>query len=152
MPADHHNTTRREPPPRPCFHHAPALLLCSLDRIGLTNPTVWGPHPPHTRAGLANLDATLDYAFEHMGLDKATEVVLTGVSAGGLATYLHADRVAAAVRSRAPTARVTALPKIGFFLVRARGTQRVSNSAGTPACHPLPSPPFRDDPRLIGRC
>ena len=38
-------------------------------------------------------------------------------AAGGLATYLHADRVAAAIRRRAAAGvRVTALPKIGFFL------------------------------------
>jgi len=67
--------------------------------------------------GLANLDATLDYAFEHLGLDKATEVVLSGASAGGLAAFIHADRVADAIRARASKGvRVTALPRIGFFL------------------------------------
>jgi hypothetical protein len=45
-------------------------------------------------------------------LDGATEVVVSGCSAGGLSTYLHADEWAAAL----PAARVTALPDSGFFL------------------------------------
>jgi hypothetical protein len=45
-------------------------------------------------------------------LDGAAEVVVSGCSAGGLSTYLHADEWAAAL----PAARVTALPDSGFFL------------------------------------
>ena len=37
--------------------------------------------------GLRNLDATLEYAFEHLGLSTATDMVVTG-SAGGLTTFL----------------------------------------------------------------
>jgi hypothetical protein len=33
--------------------------------------------------GLANLDGTLDWAFQHLGLNNATEVFLSGESAGG---------------------------------------------------------------------
>jgi hypothetical protein len=69
-----------------------------------------------TFRGIKNLDATLDWAFEH-GLDKATEFVLTGGSAGGLSTFLHADRVAARVRKAAPAAtRIVAAPVVGYFL------------------------------------
>ena len=52
--------------------------------------------------GLRNLDATFDYAFEHLGLDRATEMVVTGGSAGGLSTFLHADRIAQRLKAGAP--------------------------------------------------
>jgi hypothetical protein len=45
-------------------------------------------------------------------MSEATEVVVSGCSAGGLSTYLHADSWSAAF----PSARVTALPDSGFFL------------------------------------
>ena len=63
--------------------------------------------------GLANLDDTLDYAFEHLGLGAATEVVLTGASAGGVATFLHMDRVA---ERMGPAVRTVAAPVVGLFL------------------------------------
>jgi len=67
--------------------------------------------------GLHNLDATLDYAFEHLGLGAATELVVTGSSAGGLSTFLHADRIAARLRGGAPNCTlVTAAPVVGYFL------------------------------------
>jgi len=66
--------------------------------------------------GIKNLDASLDFAFAH-GLNNATEFVLTGSSAGGLSTFLHADRVAARVQAEAPNCeRITAAPVVGFFL------------------------------------
>lgn len=66
--------------------------------------------------GIKNLDATLDWAFAH-GLDTATELVLAGNSAGGLSTFLHADRVAARLALEAPgCTRVRAAPIVGFFL------------------------------------
>lgn len=69
-----------------------------------------------TFRGIKNLDATLDWAFAH-GLDKATEFVLTGGSAGGLSTFLHADRVAARVHARAKSIeKVVAAPVVGYFL------------------------------------
>ncbi|XP_078571468.1 uncharacterized protein LOC144859073 [Branchiostoma floridae x Branchiostoma japonicum] len=57
------------------------------------------------------LQALLDHLLAH-GLDQANRVILSGVSAGGVAVMLHADYV----RSRLP-ARVTyhALPDAGFF-------------------------------------
>jgi hypothetical protein len=45
--------------------------------------------------------------------------VLTGGSAGGLSTFLHADRVAARVKAAAPeidVARIFAAPVVGYFL------------------------------------
>ena len=46
-------------------------------------------------------------------LAGSTDVVVSGCSAGGLSTYLHADEWRAALPS---TVRVTALPDSGFFL------------------------------------
>lgn len=68
-----------------------------------------------TFRGIKNLDAGLDFAIAH-GLDKASDFVLTGGSAGGLSTFLHADRVAARVARVAPKATVRAAPFTGFFL------------------------------------
>ncbi len=67
--------------------------------------------------GIKNLDATVDWAFEHGGLKDAEEFVLTGGSAGGLSTFLHADRVAARVAAEAPACKkVVAAPVVGYFL------------------------------------
>ena len=64
--------------------------------------------------GRRNLDALLFELNATMGfLSTATEVVLTGTSAGGLAVYLHA----AYVQSQLPkTCGFSALPDAGFFL------------------------------------
>ena len=67
--------------------------------------------------GLRNFDATLDYAFAHLGLERATEMVVTGSSAGGLSTFLHLDRVARRMEQSAPACtRTTGAPIVGFFL------------------------------------
>ena len=63
-----------------------------------------------------NLDATIEWAIAH-GLDKASEFVLTGGSAGGLSTFLHSDRVAAKVQAAAPACKkILAAPVVGYFL------------------------------------
>ena len=46
-------------------------------------------------------------------LTNATDVVVSGTSAGGLAAYLHTDYIASRVP---PGARVAAMPDAGFFL------------------------------------
>lgn len=57
--------------------------------------------------------------FDH-GLQSATDLVVSGRSAGGLATILHADmwaeRLRAAASPAAPPPFVVALPESGFFL------------------------------------
>jgi hypothetical protein len=66
--------------------------------------------------GIKNFDATMNWAFRH-GLNEATEFVLTGGSAGGLSTFLHADRIAASLAKEAPDCkRITAAPVVGYFL------------------------------------
>ena len=66
--------------------------------------------------GVKNLDGAVDFAFDH-GMDKATQFVLSGGSAGGLSTFLHADRVADRVKAAAPACKtVRAAPIVGYFL------------------------------------
>lgn len=81
-----------------------------------------------TFRGIRNLDAVLDWAFEN-GLRDATQFVLTGGSAGGLSTFLHADRVAARVRTEAPKCKkIVAAPVVGYFLDHGN----FLNTTGTP--------------------
>jgi hypothetical protein len=83
-------------------------------------PKPW-PVPSNTSQklyfrGIKNFDAVIDFAFEN-GLDKATEFVLTGSSAGGLSTFLHVDRVAERLAKESPDCKhVRAAPFVGYFL------------------------------------
>ncbi len=52
------------------------------------------------------------------GLTRATEVLLKGCSAGGMAVLLHADFVRGLVREASPSARFAASPGAGLFLDR----------------------------------
>ena len=49
-------------------------------------------------------------------LAAAPRLLLSGSSAGGLTTYLHADAIAAAVRAANPAVDVRAVPEVGFFI------------------------------------
>ena len=72
---------------------------------GLRTDTLPARGDPRLRLhfrGLANLDAALDALFALHGLADAKEVLVTGGSAGGMAVFLHADRIAARVRMSAP--------------------------------------------------
>ncbi len=74
-----------------------------------TNESLWF-------RGIKNLDATLDWLFEHGGLKDATEVMLKGESAGGLSTFLHADRVGDRLKAASPKlATYRAQPIVGYF-------------------------------------
>lgn len=60
------------------------------------------------------VDALLSELLANEGLDKATDVLLTGTSAGGLAAYLHADYVASLLPDT--VTRFGVAPISGFFL------------------------------------
>lgn len=106
-----------DPVANPLFHNWTRVALMYTDGSSQTSdrsepivvPGV--PAPIYYRgarivkAVIANLLAS--------GLSAATDVVVTGCSAGGLSTYLHADRWAAALP---PTARFAAMADSGFFL------------------------------------
>lgn len=68
--------------------------------------------------GARILDAMLDTLIQDHGLGKATDVLVSGGSAGGLAAYLHADYMHEYLRKRgAPLTRFKAAPVSGFFLM-----------------------------------
>lgn len=60
------------------------------------------------------LDAVLDYLTTNHGLALATEVLLSGGSAGGLSTFLHADYVQSKFGQQI---KFGAAPVSGFFLL-----------------------------------
>ena len=62
--------------------------------------------------GRAILDAVLADATKRHGLASATQVVLSGGSAGGTATVANCDHVA----SRVPWAKTRCIADAGFFL------------------------------------
>ena len=100
-----------------------------------------------TFRGIKNLDASIDWALDH-GLREATEFVLTGVSAGGLSTFLHADRVAARVREQARGCNtIVAAPIDGFFLDH----DNFRHSLGQPNIHSSLSANFTSWMRYIYR-
>lgn len=63
--------------------------------------------------GMLILDAMLKDLLENRGLDKATDVVVSGCSAGGLASWLHTDKYRGIINKNA---KVVGLPDSGFFL------------------------------------
>ena len=63
--------------------------------------------------GFAILKAVLD-SLATKGLINATDVILTGCSAGGLATYLHADYVKTSLYS---TTNYHAIADAGYILM-----------------------------------
>lgn len=67
----------------------------------------------------ATIDALLAAAGPGAGvpsLAAAPRFVVTGSSAGGLTTILHADEIAQTVRAANPSCDVRVIPEVGFFL------------------------------------
>jgi len=96
-----------------------------------------GTHNLHFR-GRRILDATVMQLLKQHGLSTATDVVISGCSAGGLATYLHADHWAQALaEAKVPIERIAALPDSGFFL----DVQLVA---------PVPEPPVSGEQSSVG--
>lgn len=62
-------------------------------------------------AGHLILENILDDAEESYDLKGATDIILSGVSAGGLGTWMNVDYI----QSRYPQARVTAMTVAGFY-------------------------------------
>ena len=53
--------------------------------------------------------------MKNRGLDKATDAVISGCSAGGLATFLHTDQWCDAIKAKS-NGKCAGLPDSGFFL------------------------------------
>eukprot|EP00041_Stephanoeca_diplocostata_P004509 m.46403 g.46403 ORF g.46403 m.46403 type:complete len:268 (+) comp15159_c0_seq3:367-1170(+) len=71
---------------------------------------------PYPVRGKRIQTAVIDDLLTRHGMQGATNVILTGGSSGGLATYLTCDRVGAQIRGANPTARYTCLADAGYFL------------------------------------
>jgi O-palmitoleoyl-L-serine hydrolase len=62
------------------------------------------------------LDAVLDELAPLLAASNATEVILKGCSAGGLAQYMHADDIVERLQPAVPNARFVSAPGAGFFM------------------------------------
>ena len=110
----------------PLMYNWNAVELRYCDGASLSGdkatPTQVGDTTLHFR-GRAILDAEIDSILNDRGMKDATDVVVSGCSAGGLATFLHcdhwADAIAAATGGKAT---VKCMPDSGFFLDEDRGS------------------------------
>lgn len=103
-----------DPTTNPDFYEWNAVFIGYCDGTSMTG-ALEGAHEGLMYRGRANLDAVLDSLFAR-GMNKASDVIFTGGSAGGLATYLNVDYVAERVRALSPSAKVVGLGDAGFFL------------------------------------
>eukprot|EP00300_Choanocystis_sp_HF-7_P028344 c3389_g1_i1.p1 GENE.c3389_g1_i1~~c3389_g1_i1.p1 ORF type:complete len:254 (-),score=38.11 c3389_g1_i1:532-1191(-) len=79
-----------------------------------TSPTI----PQLHFRGRAILEAALGTLSESYSFRQATQLLLTGCSAGGLAAFMHADDVGQYVASFPNLLRYKVAPISGFFLLR----------------------------------
>jgi hypothetical protein len=63
--------------------------------------------------GRNNFDALVSYFSTTLGMDKATDIILSGGSAGGLAVFYNLDHFATLLP---PSVRLVGFPDVGFFM------------------------------------
>jgi hypothetical protein len=75
------------------------------------------PHkwPIYIRSGRI-ITAVVNFLMKDHGMAGATDVIITGGSSGGMATYLNCDRIADQIHATNPKVRVTCLADAGMFL------------------------------------
>jgi hypothetical protein len=75
------------------------------------------PHkwPIYVRGGRI-VTAVVDFLIKDHGMSGARDVIVTGGSSGGMATYLNCDRIADHIHTVNPNIRVTCLADAGMFL------------------------------------
>lgn len=124
-----------------CYLLAFCFFFPSLSRLSLCLALC--AQPLYFR-GLFNLQHTLLDLDSRYSLSNATDLVLAGSSAGGLAAFLHADLVADTV----PKATVIAVPDSGEH-GRKKKTRRRRSGRMRRSCHSSSSffPPHRFLPR-----
>ena len=114
--------TSADPTENPSLHNYSFAYIHYCDGASYTGdadqPAFHPDHPgqPIYYRGRRVLDATIRHLLEHEGLGIATEVVVSGTSAGGLGVYLNIDRIAEQVQAVTPDARVRGLASAGYFL------------------------------------
>mmetsp|Transcript_50940 Transcript_50940/g.101299 ORF Transcript_50940/g.101299 Transcript_50940/m.101299 type:complete len:278 (-) Transcript_50940:174-1007(-) len=82
--------------------------------------------------GRAILDAEIRSLLKDAGMSTATDIIVSGCSAGGLATFLHCDHWAAKIhtattQTTGTAAKVACMPDSGFFLDEERSPKYHSN-------------------------
>jgi hypothetical protein len=108
--------------------------------------------------GITILNTMIDTMLA-AGLATASELIVKGCSAGGLATILHLDYFAARVRAANPSIRIVGMPDAGFFMDHNTVTGKASYTpiyqyvahmqnvtqvfANLPAIHPIIRAIFR---------
>ena len=94
------------------------LVYCSSDSHAgnRTTHSEFAPSGVWHFRGKEIVRAVLEDLSAREQLQRATQVLLTGGSAGGMATLNNADWVGAYVRTVAPAARFVAMPDSGYFL------------------------------------
>lgn len=112
--------TSLDPKQNPLMYNWNAVELRYCDGASLSGdketPTVVGNTTLHFR-GRAILDAEIKSLLFDRGMHQATDVIVSGCSAGGLATFLHCDHWADAIsKATQRTAKVACMPDSGFFL------------------------------------
>ncbi|KAH8046277.1 pectin acetylesterase [Aureococcus anophagefferens] len=80
-----------------------------------TAPTLRGVATRPAGGALLPGRAILDAVVADLDLAGATDVILGGCSAGGIATFLHLDAVAASLRAIAPNAAVAGFADSGYY-------------------------------------
>ena len=109
-----------DPTQNPLMYNWNAVFLRYCDGASVAGdlavPAVVGTQSINFR-GRAILDAEIASLLQDRGLKSATDVVVSGCSAGGLATFLHCDKWAAALSTATGnTAKVVCMPDSGFFV------------------------------------
>ncbi len=104
----------------PQFYNATHVFLAYCDGASFSGDQD-SPHHYNSSLSLhfrgrSILDGVLDALFARHGLGQAREVLLKGCSAGGMATYIHADYIGERLRARAPGVVYAAAPGAGMFL------------------------------------
>lgn len=109
------------PEANPDFHTWNAIFIHYCDGASMgssrTDPIAVKDHKNNTAQlwmrGRNNFNAVIDDLQSTQGMSKATEVILSGGSAGGLAVFYNLDHL---VTLLPPSVRVTGFPDAGFFM------------------------------------
>lgn len=120
-----------DPKQNPLMYNWNAVFIRYCDGASLSGdkptPTVVGKSTLHFR-GRAILDSEIKSLLYDRGMKSATDVVVSGCSAGGLATFLHCDHWADAIANATEIAvKVACMPDSGFFLDEDYGPKYGSN-------------------------
>lgn len=102
----------------PYSHDWNAVLLRYCDGASFIGDTVEAvPYSGDSLyfRGWRNLQATITDLIKNHGLADATEVLIGGDSAGGLATFMHVDYMASEIHAAGSKAYILGMPDSGFW-------------------------------------